>query len=167
MTKIEDITGAHGLNELKKIVGSIEAFDRGNFLPTFPTASVLRFLGASVNNDNQSGFLHPDEIVDTTCRKLEKEGKIAYQDISSYLLSKVRPDAFDLMKNAENGSIVEKWVADKVRNDAGGYHEIENMITETSFGMFKIQCLWTYNRAPASVGGDNGWQNSGYRVVVD
>ena len=166
MTNIDDITGVYGLNELKKIVKGIENFDNGDFLPALSTAPVLRFLGASVSVDsNQSGFLHSDEIVDTTCRKLEEQEKVAYKDISD-LLSKQRPNAFDLMKNAENGPIIKEWVAGRIQNDAGGYHKIEKMITETSFEMFKVQCLWTYNRAPASVGGDNGWRSSGYRIVV-
>ena len=169
MTNIDDLTGLNGLNELKKIVKSIENFDDGDFLPWSHTASVLRFLGASVNVDlknNQSGYSHSDEIVSAICRKLGEEGKITYQNVSSYLLSSPRPNAFDLMKNAEKGHTHKEWVADRVRNSAGGYYEIEKMITETSFGMFKIQCLWTYNRGPASLGGDNGWRNSGYRIVV-
>jgi hypothetical protein len=169
MTKIEDITGAYGLNELKKIIKSIETFDNGEWLPAGITASVLEFLGASVEADvknNQSGFCHSDEIVNAVCRKLEKEGKTAYKDISSYLLSSPRPNAFELMKNAEKGPIIDTWIQDTVQSDLGGHYDIEQRITETNFGMFKVQCLWTYNRAPVSIGGDSSWQNSGYRIVV-
>jgi hypothetical protein len=169
MTGISDITGGCGLNELKGIVRSIENFDDGEFLPANHTASVLQFLGASVKvniKNNQSGLCHSDEIVSAICRKLEEKGKIAYKDVSSYLLSKPRPNAFNLMKNAEEGPIINTWVQDTVQSDLGGHYDIEQRITETNFGMFKVQCLWTYNRAPASIGGDSSWQNSGYRIVV-
>lgn len=177
--KIDDVMHTD-ICGLKKIVESIEAFDNGEWRPWNHVSAVLKFLGAStVSKDYkekgyeglgiESEFLHPDEILVAVYRHLEKKEKLSYQDMpheAHRWMASPRISAFEIMENAKNGTDVKIWQEEGLPSDMGYHYSRHMKITETIFGLYKVQCLWQKDDGPWQIGGDHKFKEIGYRVLM-
>lgn len=170
--KLADILN-HDIYQLKKIIESIEAFDNGDWVSWSHVSEVLRFLGASTVDDNEiergyegegieSGFLHPDEVFVATCSYLIKKGKLSSRDIPS---TRKRSSAFEIMENAKKGYEIKVWQEEGLPSGMG-YYPRHKRITETIFGLYKVQCLWQKDDGPWQIGGDHEFKECGYRILM-